>query len=102
MYTIYPVTVCGNPTCQLNWGSSTTQLGFIHKLVSILRSFQWMVCWWLLVHSHKHKKATKLIIAEIPNQAALMCTTTTTTTTTGFMQNVMMQQQLRGDDDRRA
>jgi hypothetical protein len=31
-----------------------------------------MVCWWLLVHSHKHKKATKLIIAEIPNQAALM------------------------------
>jgi len=82
----------------VHWGSSTTQLGFIHNLVSIKRSFQWMVCWWLLVHSHKHKKATKLIIAEIPNQAALM---STTTTTTGFMQNVMMQQQLRGDDDDR-
>ncbi len=58
----------------------STQMGFIHNLVHIIRSFQWMVCWWLLVYSHKHK-ATKLIIADTKIKLP-WCTTT------GFVQNM--------------
>jgi hypothetical protein len=75
----------------------STQLGFIHKLVSKYNKELPMdggFAGGFLVHSHKHK-ATKLIIAWY--QIKLPCPDVLYT---GFMQNVMMQQQLRGDGRR--